>query len=177
MYDVDDENDDEAGAMAMTDVAITINDNAAPLVMAMMTGTPEAIAVMVTTTILLMTAMVVPRLYGGDCTMMMGQQSGWPATAERNRCATHPRQQPINGDSLGRRRGESGAIWGDGTTDEGQGGGNLVEILMLHEITSKPIFRSPQSIKGAGTYSACILGVRLRYPRHDQLVFRAQLEA
>ncbi len=38
--------------MTTTDVAIPINDNAAPLVMAMMTGTPEAIAMMVTTTIL-----------------------------------------------------------------------------------------------------------------------------
>jgi hypothetical protein len=42
--------------MAMTDVAITVNDDSAPLVMAMMTGTPEAIAMMVTTTILLTTA-------------------------------------------------------------------------------------------------------------------------
>ncbi len=36
--------------MAMTDVAIAVNDDAAPLVMAMMTGTPEAIAVMVDNT-------------------------------------------------------------------------------------------------------------------------------
>ncbi len=42
--------------MATTDVAIAVNHNAAPLVMATMTGMPEAIAVMVTTTILLMTA-------------------------------------------------------------------------------------------------------------------------
>jgi hypothetical protein len=68
-------------------------------------------------------------------------------------------------------------IWGDGMTDKGQGGGNSVEILELHKIASKPIFPSPQSSKRAGTYSACILGVRLRYPHHDQLVFRAQSEA
>ncbi len=37
----------------MTDVAIAVDDDAAPLVMATMMGTPEAIAVMVTTTILL----------------------------------------------------------------------------------------------------------------------------
>ena len=37
----------------MTDIAITINDDAAPLVIAMMMGMPKAIAVMVTTTILL----------------------------------------------------------------------------------------------------------------------------
>jgi hypothetical protein len=48
--------DDKAGAMATTDVAIAVNNDAAPLVMAMMTGMPEAIAVMVTTTILLTTA-------------------------------------------------------------------------------------------------------------------------
>ncbi len=67
--------------------------------------------------VLMMT--VAAQLYDGDCTTMMGQQSGWPATAECNLCATHPRQQPINGDSFGRRRGESGAIWGDGTRDKG----------------------------------------------------------
>ncbi len=38
------------------DVAITVNDNAAPLVMATMMGTPEAITMMVMTTILLTTA-------------------------------------------------------------------------------------------------------------------------
>ncbi len=48
--------DDKAGAMGTTDVAIAVNDNAVPLVMAMMTGTPKAIAMMVTTTILLTTA-------------------------------------------------------------------------------------------------------------------------
>ncbi len=44
--------------MAMTDDAIAIDNNAAPLVIAMMMGTPEAIAVMVMTTILLTTAPV-----------------------------------------------------------------------------------------------------------------------
>ena len=38
---------------AMTDVVITVNDDTAPLVMATMMGMPEAIAVMVMTTILL----------------------------------------------------------------------------------------------------------------------------
>ncbi len=41
--------------MATTDVAIAANNNAAPLVLTMMTGMPEAIAMMVTTTILLAT--------------------------------------------------------------------------------------------------------------------------
>ncbi len=40
----------------MTDVAIAINNDTVPLVMAMMTGMPKAIAVMVTTTLLLTTA-------------------------------------------------------------------------------------------------------------------------
>ncbi len=43
-------------AMATTDVPIAVDDNAAPLVMATMTGMPKAIAMMVTTTILLTTA-------------------------------------------------------------------------------------------------------------------------
>jgi hypothetical protein len=46
-------NDDNAGDTGMTDVAIAVNDDAAPLVMVTMMGTPEAIAMMVTTTILL----------------------------------------------------------------------------------------------------------------------------
>ncbi len=44
------------GVMAKTDVAIAINNNAAPLVMGMMTGTPKKIAMMVTMTTLLTTA-------------------------------------------------------------------------------------------------------------------------
>ncbi len=46
------------GDTAMTDVAIAIDNNAAPLVMTMMMGTPKAIAVMVTRTILLTAAPV-----------------------------------------------------------------------------------------------------------------------
>ncbi len=42
--------------MATTDGANAVNNDAAPLVMAMMTGTPEAIAMMVRMTILLTTA-------------------------------------------------------------------------------------------------------------------------
>ncbi len=48
--------DDEAGATATMDVKIPVDNNAVPLVMAMMTGMPKAIAVMVTMTILVMTA-------------------------------------------------------------------------------------------------------------------------
>ncbi len=44
------------GAMVTTDVAIAGDNSAAPMVMAMMTGMPKAIAVMVMMTILLTTA-------------------------------------------------------------------------------------------------------------------------
>jgi hypothetical protein len=68
-------------------------------------------------------------------------------------------------------------IVGGGMTEKGQGGGDLVETFELHEITSLSYFRAPQSSEWTGTYSACVLGVRLRYQRHDQLVFGAQSEA
>jgi len=61
-------------------------------------------------------------------------------------------------------------------TEKGQGGGDLVETFELHEITSLPNFRSPRSSKRAGTYSTCVLGVRLCCQRHGQLVLWAQLE-
>jgi hypothetical protein len=57
-------------------------------------------------------------------------------------------------------------------TEKGRGGGDLVETFELHEITSLPYFRAPRSSERTGTYSACVLGVRLRCQRHDQLVFR-----
>jgi hypothetical protein len=36
------------------------------------------------------------------------------------------------------------------------------------KINSKSTFRPPQSRKGTITYSACVLGVRLRYRRHGK---------
>ena len=39
-----------------------------------------------------------------------------------------------------------------------------------HKINSKSTFRPPQSRKGTITYSAYILGVRLRYWRHGKHV-------
>ena len=62
---------------------------------------------------------------------------------------------------------------GDRITEKGRGGGDLVETFELHEITSSPNFRTPKSSERTGTYFACVLGVQ---QRHDQLVFRAQLE-
>jgi hypothetical protein len=61
-------------------------------------------------------------------------------------------------------------------TEKGRGGGDLVETFELHEITSLPYFHAPRSSERTGSYSACVLGVRLRCQRHDQLVFRAQSE-
>ena len=40
----------------------------------------------------------------------------------------------------------------------------------LHSINSKSTFRPPQSRRGTITYSACVLGVRLRYQRHGKHV-------
>ena len=61
-------------------------------------------------------------------------------------------------------------IVGDRMTEIGRGGGDLVETIELHEITSLPYFHAPRSSERAGTYSACLLGVRLRCQRHGQLV-------
>jgi len=65
---------------------------------------------------------------------------------------------------------------GDRMTEKGRGGGDLVETFDLHEITSLPNFRAPKSSERTGTYSACVLSVRLRGQRHGQLMFRSQLE-
>jgi hypothetical protein len=43
--------------------------------------------------------------------------------------------------------------------------------LHFHSINSKPTFRPPQYIKRTGTYSTCVLGVRLRYRRHGDHVY------
>ncbi len=51
-----DVDDDNVNITAMMEVTIAINNNAGPLVMATMMGTPKAVAMMVTTTILLTTA-------------------------------------------------------------------------------------------------------------------------
>jgi hypothetical protein len=59
-------------------------------------------------------------------------------------------------------------------TEEGHGGGKLVEFFDLDKINSKHMFRPPQSKIRIGTYSACVLGVGLRYRRHDELMMRAR---
>jgi hypothetical protein len=89
---------------------------------------------------------------------------------------------PIRGNSqlmlivVGERRQERGTIVGDRMTENGRGGGDLVEIFELHKITSLPYFHAPRSIERTGTYFTCVLGVQLRCQRHGQLMFRAQSE-
>jgi hypothetical protein len=87
-------------------------------------------------------------------------------------CATHPRQKSTNVDN-----------WGGGDKREGQLGWGVepqerveVELIEwrsidLHSINSKSIFHPPQSGKRMGTYSVCVLGVRLRYQRHGKHVY------
>ncbi len=73
-------------------------------------------------------------------------------------------------------------VWGGGDKKEGHFGGiepqKQVEVELiewrsidLHSIDSKSIFRPPQSGKRTGTYSACILGVWLRYRHHGKRVY------
>jgi hypothetical protein len=90
---------------------------------------------------------------------------------------THPRQQSTHDDSWGgRRQEERGTIVVDRMTEKGREGGDLVETFELLEITSLPNFRAPKSSKRTGTYSACVLSVRLLCQRHGQLMFRSQSE-
>ena len=88
-------------------------------------------------------------------------------------CTPHLRQQSTHGDSWGGRRQERGRIVGDRMTEKSRGGGKWVETF---ENTPLPTFHAPKSCGRTGTYSACILGVRLCCQRHDQLMFRAQSE-
>jgi len=89
---------------------------------------------------------------------------------------------PIQGNNqlmviVGGGRQKRGTIVEDRMTEKGQGGGDLVETFDLHEITSLPNFRAPKSSERTGTYSACVLSVRLRcQERHGQLMFRSQSE-
>jgi hypothetical protein len=73
-------------------------------------------------------------------------------------------------------------VWGGGDEREGRFGGiepqKRVEVELiewrsvdLHSINSKSTFPPPQGNKHMGTYSACILGVRLRYRRHGKNIY------
>ncbi len=73
-------------------------------------------------------------------------------------------------------------VLGGGDEREGRFGGikpqKRVEVELiewrsvdLHSINSKSTFRPPQGGKHMVTYSACFLGVRLRYRRHGKHVY------
>jgi hypothetical protein len=48
----------------------------------------------------------------------------------------------------------------------------MMEKMMTKKINSKSTFYPPQSRKGTGTYSACVLGIRLCYRCHGALVVK-----
>jgi len=73
-------------------------------------------------------------------------------------------------------------VWGGVDERDGQffgeGRQKRVEVeeiewrsLHLHSINYEPTFRPPQCRERTGTYSARVLGVRLRYQRHGDHVF------
>jgi hypothetical protein len=94
---------------------------------------------------------------------------------ERSRAPRHPSEATINlcwqfGEELTRERDNLG----------GGGWQKRVEVeetewrsLHLHSINSKPTFRPPQCQcrERTGTYSACVLGARLRYWGHSDYVY------
>jgi hypothetical protein len=99
-------------------------------------------------------------------------------TGDRKLSSTVP---PIRGDNLlmlifGLGGAKRGGLVGDRMTEKGQSGGDLVETFELHKITSFSYFRTPRSSERAGTYSVCVLGLRLSCQRHGQLMFGAQSE-
>jgi hypothetical protein len=103
----------------------------------------------------------------------------WAASDTQNareRCATHPRQQSTYVDSLGRSRRERGTILGGGQQKRVEVEAIEWRSLHLHSINSKTTFRPPQCRERTGTYSACVLGVRLRYQRHGDHVFDDEKE-
>jgi hypothetical protein len=65
---------------------------------------------------------------------------------------------------------------GDKTSDRANV--ELIEwrSIDLHSIDFKSTFHPPQSSKGMAPYSACILGVRLRYWRHGEHGLKVQSE-
>ncbi len=107
----------------------------------------------------------------------MGQlrcdDDGWPVTC-RTLASAAP---PIQG-----KNQLMWTVWGGGDKGKGHFGGiepqERVEVELiewrsidLHSIDSKSTFCPPQSGKRMGTYSACVLGVRLCYQRHGKHVY------
>jgi hypothetical protein len=86
-------------------------------------------------------------------------------------CAIHPKQQSTNVGSLGRRRQKRRAMGGKEPQKRVE-----VELIEwrsvdLHSINSKSTFCPSKGDKHMGTYSACVLGVRLHYQRHGKHVY------
>jgi hypothetical protein len=93
--------------MARTDVAIAIDDNAAPLVMTMMAGTPEAVAVMVTLTILLTTA---PANLTISWTMTMNDDDNDADISDEGEDSLPPPMMATTAEmTMGMKRG--GSVW------------------------------------------------------------------
>jgi hypothetical protein len=85
------------------------------------------------------------------------------------------KQQSTVGDNWGIWVGEKATTsLGCETTEEGHGGGDLVEFFELHKNNSKCMIPPPQSKSRTRTYSAWVLGVGLHYGRHDELMMRAR---
>ncbi len=103
-----------------------------------------------------------------------GTTTMWWQWAARNMASAAP---PIKGkDQL------MWTIWGGGDKRGGQFGVTepqkrvKVELIEwrsidLHSIDSNSTFRPPQRGKHMGTYSPCILGIRLRYWHHGEHVY------
>jgi hypothetical protein len=70
-----------------------------------------------------------------------------------------------------REAGKEGKICGADDVDDNDGDNNNGENDH-QKINSKSTFYPPQSRKGTGTYSACILGIRLCYRCHGALVVK-----
>ncbi len=112
------------------------------------------------------------QLDNNDGTTTMWWQ--WAASNIQNACkycATHPRQQSTNVDSLGRRRQERGAF--EGIEPQKRVKVQLIKWISihLHSTDSKSTFCPSQSRNSTGTYFACILGVRLHYQHHGKHVY------
>ncbi len=118
------------------------------------------------------------RILGNDNWMItMGQlrcdDDGQPVTCRMHASAAPPIQGKYQ---------LMWTIWGGGDKREGQFRGiepqERVEVELiewrsidLHSINSKSTFCPPQSSKRMGTYSACVVGVRLCYQRHGKHVY------
>jgi hypothetical protein len=107
------------------------------------------------------------RMDNNDAMAIGGQQH-----AERSRAPRHPSETAINlcrqfGEELTRERDNFGG--GDdrkGSRWRRLSGDHFISTQSIPNLPS-----GPQYIERTGTYSACVLGVRLRYRRHGDHVY------